>query len=353
MVTRAIHDVFPKLRLRFERLGDFPTPVEPIGASGRAYIKRDDISSTIYGGNKVRTLEVLFADARESGSTHIVATGAFGTNHGVATVLHAPRVNLIPEVLVWPQPGSRFARDNFEVLLRAKHRLLPHWSALPMALAAAHARPRSTVMVPGGATPLGAMGYVSAGLELAQQIEARRLPAPTRIFVGVGSTCTSAGLLVGLAVAARRGIGFSQPPKVVAVRVTPWPVTSAYRIIKLAHACSQLLAYLSGDASALIDPYPLHAGLEVDGRQLGRGYGFSTPSGRRAMHWIADAIKIELDTVYSAKAAAAMQEWLRTSNDGPSLFWSTKSSVPLPKHDRDPQDILTGWARRSLRDSGS
>ena len=60
---------------------------------------------------------------------------------------------------------------------------------------------------PGGATALGALGYVSAGLELAQQIARHELPVPRRVIVGVGSTCTSAGLLVGLALAGHLGRG--------------------------------------------------------------------------------------------------------------------------------------------------
>ena len=88
---RPIHRVFPRLDVPWVRLGDWPTPVE---AFGEGFLKRDDLSSPVYGGNKVRTLEVLFGEALAEGATHVYATGAFGTNHGAATLLHAPRVGL-------------------------------------------------------------------------------------------------------------------------------------------------------------------------------------------------------------------------------------------------------------------
>src|SRR5262245_24621587 len=105
-MVRALFEVWPELheRLPIAPLGDFPTPVEPLaklaGALGRpgfaVYSKRDDISSAVYGGNKVRTLELLFAEAQASGATHIYSTGAFGSNHALATALHAPRIGLSP-----------------------------------------------------------------------------------------------------------------------------------------------------------------------------------------------------------------------------------------------------------------
>jgi D-cysteine desulfhydrase len=94
---------------------------------------------------------------------------------------------------------------------------------------------------------VGALGYVSAALELAEQIEAGVLPPPRRIVVGIGSTCTTAGLLVGLDLARRLGIGFrNAEPELVAVRVTPWPVTSRFRILGLAERTARVVAALAG-----------------------------------------------------------------------------------------------------------
>jgi D-cysteine desulfhydrase len=328
----------------FEELAELPTPVEPLeGASEPGgpglWVKRDDLTSPVYGGNKVRTLEVLFAQARRSGCSDVVSTGAFGSNHAVATALHAPRVGLRAGAMLFPQPPSEAAAENLRVLVHRVDRLvaLPHWAVLPFAMMRAargdrRSGRRALLMVPGGATPAGALGYVSAAFELAAQIQRGELPRPGAIVVGVGSTCTSAGLLLGLSLAAARGIGSAggrEPPRLVSVRVTPWPVTSVHRIVDLAVRTSRLLAELSGDPSVVRERKELIGGLEVDGRQLGGGYGHPTSAGREAMQRFAAYGGPPLDTTYSAKSAAAALDRIRQSRE-PILYWATKSSASLP-----------------------
>jgi len=325
-------------------LGAFPTPVETLQPLARelgagdsdAWIKRDDLSSTVYGGNKVRTLELLLGQARSRGHASVLATGAFGSNHALATALHAPRVGLTPSALLFPQPVSEAAFLNLRALAQSGARLdaLLHWSAFPLGLAWTRLRrePAPYVMVPGGATPLGALGYVSAGLELGRQVAAGQLPAPRRVIVPVGSTCTSAGLLVGLALAAHFRIGFEPAtlPRLISVRVSPWPVTSRLRILRLAARTAHLLRDLSGDALARFDSAVLGSRFEVDGRYLGPGYGEpSVAGGQTEALWLRLGLPA-LDGTYSAKAAARLVFGLRAREAGPVLFWSTKSSVPLP-----------------------
>ena len=342
-----LFDLFPKLAQRVPRvaLGTFPTPVEPLRALARElgagvdepWIKRDDISSEFYGGNKVRTLELLLGQACALGRTSVLATGAFGSNHALATAVHAPRVGLTPSALLFPQPVSVAAFVNLRALVNSGAQLhaLPHWSAFPLGLAWARLKlePRSYVMVPGGATPLGALGYVSAGLELGRQVAAGQLPAPRRVIVAVGSTCTSAGLLVGLALAARFHIGFepSTLPRLTSVRVSPWPVTSRLRILHLASRTAHFLRELAGPEVPRLDSAELGAHFQVDGRYLGPGYGEASPAGSEAEAlWRRFGLPA-LDGTYSAKAAARLISGLRAREAGPVLFWSTKSSVPLPR----------------------
>lgn len=330
------------------RLGAFPTPVEALRTlcesrglpPDAAFVKRDDLSAQRYGGNKVRTLEVLFGEALRAGATHIYSTGAVGSNHALATALHAPSVGLVPGALLFPQPASWAALENLlsTVSARAELVALPHWSALPFGMwwmkrRLARRNVRASIMVPGGATPLGALGYVSAALELAEQVERGELPLPERIVVGVGSTCTSAGLLVGLCLAERLGIGFrGRRPALSSVRVTPWPVTSAFNVLRLARATTRLVARLLGDPALEFQRAQLAQGFEVEGRYLGAGYGRPTPSGVRAMSVFREHVDFALDTTYSAKAAAALLDLLPRAR-GPLLFWSTKSSAALPPFD--------------------
>ena len=363
---RPIFEVWPALEgtLPWLELGALPTPIEPLDAvldaagisssPGRAWIKRDDLSSPVYGGNKVRTLEVLFADALARGATHIISTGAFGSNHATAAALHAARVGLEPEALLFPQPMSACARENLEVMLSIAGTVspMPHWSFLPLAIQLARRRDRlrghrPVIMVPGGATPLGALGYVSAALELAMQVERGEAVAPKAVVVGVGSTCTSAGLLLGFHLASKLGIGFRTAPTLISIRVTPWPVTAAYRIVSLARDASLLLARLAGEPRLEVRYGELAANLLVDGRFLGPGYGEETLSGRRAIEAFA-AHPIALDTTYSAKSGAGLLAQVKARGQERVLYWATKSTVELPPVDLEKLQGAPGHVRRWL-----
>ena len=342
-----LFDCVPQLAAKVSRvaLGELPTPVESLAPlsqelrlrAGEAWVKRDDISSAVYGGNKVRTLELLFGEARARGASTLYSTGAYGSNHALACALHAPRVGLRAGALLFPQPVSQAAYANLRALSEtgASLRAVPHWSALPLGMAWLRLRadgPDPYLMPPGGATPLGALGYVSAGLELGRQIAAHAMPLPRRVVVGVGSTCTSAGLLVGLALAAHFRLGFEPAtrPELVSVRVTPWPITSRLRILRLAVRTARLLRELAGSSLPLFDSATLGARLHVDGRFLGSGYGEPSAAGEEAAAlWHRSGLPM-LDATYSAKSAARIVAGLRANEPGPTLFWSTKSSVPLP-----------------------
>lgn len=349
-------------RIPWVRLGAWPTPVEPLHLPGSrapgaplVYVKREDRSSPRYGGNKIRTLEPVLACALKKGATTVWATGAYGSNHALATVLHARHLGLEPGAALFPQPRSTPARANLAALLSAHPALmpLPTVAALPLAMSWLRRQPGAFVMAPGAASPRGALGALSASLELAEQVAAGVCPAPARIVLAVGSTCTTAGLLAGLHLAARLGIAFrTGVPAITAVRVTPWPITSPTRIALLAWRTLRALARLLAEPDAPRDPadpapttwhplwHPLvhpsslvrlNASLTVDPRFLGRGYGRTTAPGHRAMHVFEHAGGPPLDVVYSAKSGAALLDLVSRRTRGPVLFWATKSSALLPR----------------------
>ncbi len=355
-MSRAIFEVLPALRERLPHvaLGDFPTRVDPIDELGAAaFVKRDDLSSPIYGGNKVRTLEMLFARAKRDDATHIVATGAYGSNHAVATLLHARRAQLEPVTLLFPQPWSETARDNLRVVVtqRTDASWLPHWFFLPLGMLSLSRRmkergARPSVMVPGGAIPAGALGYVSAALELALQVKRGETPSPSTIVIGVGSTCTSAGLLLGFALA-QRLVGVVRP-QLVSARVTPWPVTAKSRIVRLAVQTGRLLAELAGEASFALSARELSSHFEVDGRFLGPGYGIVTPSCVAAVERFREVMpSVAIDTTYTAKSAACFLERVAHAV-GPTIYWATKSSAPLPEGDASAIDAAPRGVRGFL-----
>jgi D-cysteine desulfhydrase len=355
--TRPLFEIWPELEasLGFLTLGDFPTPIERLDrfvAAGEpfasnTYVKRDDLSSPLYGGNKVRTLEPLLGQARRDDRRLVFATGAYGSNHAVASVLHARQAGFRTGVALFPQPWSATASANLRVSVTQSDEIvdLPHWSLLPWFIWQRTRRGRADaketfVMPPGGAIPRGCLGFLSAGLELAQQVERGLMPPPDEVVIALGSTCSTAGLLVGLRLAARLGLGWGDKaralarpgtdgaPLLVAVRVTPWPVTSVFRIASLALRVSAWLAALTKSPYLELSRAELVQGLRVDGSQLGKGYGQPTPAGLAAIERLGRLAEA-LDTTYSAKSAAALLARVEAA-PAVRLFWSTKSSAPLP-----------------------
>jgi D-cysteine desulfhydrase len=182
-------------------------------------------------------------------------------------------------------------------------------------------------MPPGGATTLGAFGAAGAAFELAEQISAGVAPPPRRIVLAIGSTCTTAGLLAGFALAHAAGVWRWALPIVHGVRVTPWPVTSRLRIAEYAHRVVAHAEQLGGPP-VRITLGELHARLRVDGRELGPGYGRITDRGLAAMRVLGTAGGPRLDGVYSGKAAAAALA-LHHAGIGPLVFWASKSEAVL------------------------
>ncbi len=346
----ALFSHFPELtsRIPWAPLGNWPTPIERLAHPGHVaggdhiWIKREDQSSPAYGGNKVRTLEAHMGRALAEDADRIWGVGAFGSNHALATAVHAPRASLSAGIALFPQPPSTPARENLRSVLAQRPQIAPvtNVALLPFVLASIRrdnlrtAGERHYVMAPGGATPIGALGHVSAALELAEQVERGECPPFRHLVIAVGSTCTTAGLLVGLHIAAKLGIGFGkngrQPPHVTAVRVTPWPITSPVRVALLAEGTARLLENLIGRV-ARIDYGTLRASLTLTRRYFGLGYGRPTRSGRRAQRTMELAGGPSLDVVYAAKSGAALFDLARRAGVGPIVFWSTKSSAPLPE----------------------
>ncbi len=359
------------IRVPWCELAELPTPVHALSnlttrcGLPEAFTKRDDLTSPIYGGNKVRTLEPLFGEALAQGKEVVCVPGACGSHYALATAMHAPRVGLRARALVFPQPMSEPALANLRQLsARAEHTTgLSHWSALPGALLAERRRMRevgesAALLDSGGATPRGLLGYVAAAFELGEQIHSGLLPRPEVVVVGVGSTTTSAGLLLGFWLASRVGRGFRErgapcPPRVRGIRIAPRAVANQAHVILLARRGFDWLASLScGRLGSRPDFAELARLLQIDGRQLGRGYGVATEEGRRAVRLWHDAGLNPLETTYSGKVAAGFLDLLRAERTERALFWSTKSSVePPPVSDeavrRKATPVVRAWIQRA------
>jgi len=347
-----------KGRIPYVKLGDWPTPLEPMTLAGfpaaQVFVKREDASSRTYGGNKIRTLEVLLGHALLLGCRRVWSTGAYGSNHALATAMHAPALGLEPASALFPQPPVATAAENLAQLysLNTRVHALSTVAAFPFRLlelmALARLR-RDYVMLPGGAVTLGAMGHLGALFELLEQVRIGLAPMPRHLVVPCGSICTAAGLLAGIAAARALGLDF-EVPRVHALRVTPWPVTSRGRVLGLARRALALVACRGGpvlrNARRL-----LASTLVMHGRYLGGGYGKPTASGESAIRQHAAGIAFPLETTYSAKAMAGLLDLL-PQLEGPVVFWSTKSGAPLHKLDMSrvqaaPRHVLR-WLAKAL-----
>lgn len=331
-------------QVAWAELGNWPTPLEPIGVEGRPiWIKREGDSHPGYGGNKIRTLEAWLGHARAIDARRIWAIGAYGSNHAVATIVHAQRLGLAAGAIVFPQPFSEWAAENAGALIASGCPVVRLRSFIEVPLAGlAIARRGELVMPPGGATPIGTLGAMSAAFELAEQIAAGIAPPPRRIVLPVGSTCTTAGLLSGLALARVLGVWRWDAPIVHAVRVTPWPVTSRTMIVQLAaRTLARVTRLASLGRAAAISARELSAHLVIDGRELGGGYGRPTMRGTSAFVALDVPRAPRIDGVYSAKAAAALLRLHRRGVE-PLVFWATKSSALMAP----PRDL--GRAPRAL-----
>ena len=174
----------------------------------------------------------------------------------------------------------------------------------------------------GGSSPLGAIGFVNAALELAGQVSAGEVPEPAQIFVALGSGGTASGLLLGLRLAGLRS-------RLIAVRVSDMMSLSPETVAGLANRSAKLLRR-RGAALPPGDIRPEEVTVLSD--WLGAGYGHPTPAAARAEEMLRDEEGLELEGVYTAKTMSALVGLVETGQlrEGPVLYWHTYNALPLP-----------------------
>ncbi|MFL5561064.1 MAG: 1-aminocyclopropane-1-carboxylate deaminase/D-cysteine desulfhydrase [Gemmatimonadaceae bacterium] len=299
------------------RLGAFPTPVESVLThGGELWIKRDDLSGSPLGGNKVRSLEFLLAGVHQG--DEVITTGARGSTHALATAVYGRALGARVTVVRWQQEMNTEAYHVAAAIRGIAAEVRDARTTLGALAMAALLRLRRGArwVPPGGTSARGALGHVNAALELAEQVSAGRLPAPARIVVPLGSGGTAAGLALGLAIA-------GMETTVYCAAVAPRIVANKRRVLRVAARCAR---FIERGVGARI-PRPDPARIVVDRTQYGGAYGRATDAGRDASRWLRDAGGIATDATYSSKAlAAAMVHVARGRAAGPTLFWLTYDS---------------------------
>lgn len=295
-------------------LGAWPTPLEAApglaAATGAAalWLKREDRSSSRYGGSKVRALEFLFAGMAPG--TVCVTVGGTGSTHCLATAVHAGACGGRAVLAQFPQPDTEWALAVGRAATRHATAVLraPSRAGLPFTLARAWHRaaalgPRRWIPG-GGAHPRAVLGHLLGAMELETQLDA----PPDVIVLPLGSGGTAAGLILGVA-----ALGW--PTRVVAVRVAPWIVANPWRVLWLARGARKVAARRGVSLPAP----PAGSLVVVDG--LGAGYGHPTPEGETARR-LATEHGLTLESTYGAKAFAVLAQ-RATRNSQRVVFWHT------------------------------
>ena len=325
---------FPGLagRVPFVPLLPGPTPVERLEAVSQAlgreiWVKRDDLTSPVYGGNKPRKLQFLLAEAAARGARAVATMGGIGTNHGLATAVFGSDQGFPVRLILFPQPVTDSVRDHLKLFkaLGARLTLCPDWQEAEQRIAAVERDEPEVYAIPaGGSNPVGALGYVEAGLELADQVKRGLLPRPEAVYLATGTGGTAAGMALGLKLA-----GLASPVR--AVGVVPPEAANTGSVLDLA---ARTLALLRRRDPSIPDLAITPADLEVDQGFLGEGYGHPTPEGRAAMELMAREA-ITLDQTYTGKAFAGLAAAAAGPGRGPLLFVNSYSSADLGRRARD------------------
>jgi D-cysteine desulfhydrase family pyridoxal phosphate-dependent enzyme len=298
---------------------DGPSPLQPMprfsaALGGRAdiWIKREDLLPLAFGGNKLRNLEFLVGAALAEGADTLVTSGRRWSNHCRLTAAAGAKAGLaVHLVLSGPPVDPPGPNQRLDELLGATvHVTSAADRAEREARVAAVADElrksgRRPYLVPvGGSGVAGAFGQVLAGLEVAGQASDREL-AVNAVVVPSATGGTQAGLMIGLEVA-------GLDARVLGVAVAHPPDELRPSIAALLRALGELAG--SGvDASEI----------ELDGTQLGEGYGRPTPAADEATRLLARTEGILVDPIYTAKALAALVRDAREGTlDGQTVvFW--------------------------------
>lgn len=299
--------------------GTYPTPVEHLRALSTdktaLWVKRDDRTHPLYGGNKVRKLEHLLADAESRGKKRILTIGAAGSHHVLATAVFGRAAGFEVEAVLVPQRRTAHVEANLRAdLAQGLHARPARTYAGAAVTTILHWR-RDAYLVPmGGSSTIGSLGYVEAARELAKQVEDGEMPAPDLIVVTVGSGGTAAGICAGLAMTSLAsthvlGVMVAAPTSIVG-GLTRWLVRRTHR---------RAGGKRPGDALSR---------LELTRTYLGKGYGEPSPEGDHAEEWAA-SVGLALDPTYTAKAFAATLDAVESGRFKTVLYWHTLSSAPM------------------------
>jgi 1-aminocyclopropane-1-carboxylate deaminase/D-cysteine desulfhydrase-like pyridoxal-dependent ACC family enzyme len=297
------------------RLPRFSAALDPEGGID-IWVKREDLLPLGLGGNKLRNLEFHVGAALAAGADTLITSGRRWSNHCRLTAAAGAKAGLaVHLVLTGPRgatPGATpGANERLDGLLGAEVHVTAsdersERAALVERIATDLRRSghRPYVIEVGGSDPIGAIGQVLAGIELAEQVAELGLE-PVMVVLPTATGGTQAGLLVGMAVAGLRS-------SVVGVAV--------------AHPAAEVRPGVDGLVDALAKAAGVGrtsvASVTVVDPARPTGYGRSDPSAESALALLARTEGIFVDPIYTAKALAWLVDEASAGRiRGTVVFW--------------------------------
>ncbi|NNL63434.1 MAG: hypothetical protein HKO69_06430, partial [Woeseiaceae bacterium] len=173
------------------------------------------------------------------------------------------------------------------------------------------------------------VGFVNAGIELANQVRNNDIPVPSRIYVALGTMGTAIGLALGLALA-------GLDTEVQAVRVTAREFANEDAVLRLMRKCAGLMRHHDPSIPANLAG---RTRLVCRNEFFGAGYGRTNESTEAAIGFADEQFGLELESTYSGKTMAALIADLRAGGPDNVLFWNTWNSRPLDIDESQPPDF--------------
>jgi len=303
------------------RLGTLPTPVEPLPRLSarlgcQLFVKRDDMTGIAFGGNKVRKLEFVLADAVAHGAKTIITVGAVQSNHCRITAALSAKLGLHCILVL---SGSPPENPNGNLLLDYLLGTEIVWSTreqrdemLKQTFDEAWAAGKCPFLIPlGASTPVGTLGYLEGFREFIQQgVEV------DWIVVASSSAGTQAGLVLGAIQAGWNGrilgISIDHKASVLQDMVAELAMETADRVRQKVRISRDMI--------------------RVSADYLGDGYGIMGQSEKDAIQMFAREEGLFLDPVYTGRAAAGMLDLAANGFFKPHeriLFWHTGGTPAL------------------------
>lgn len=284
--------------------GFLPTPIERLERLSadlgiELSVKRDDFTGFGGGGNKVRKLEFLMADAVAQEVKVLITTGGHQSNHARMTAAAARKYGMKPIlVLRGNKPEAYQGNLLLDHLLGADIDFLDpdaYFTEINPRMQyhadQANARGEKAYIIPlGGASALGAMGYVNAIKEMAEQYKAAGDVPPDYIVAPVGSGGTLAGMHIGCS-------QYWPETRVIGIAVTGSAVPFSERIAVMANAGADLLD---------LDRRWTAENIDIVNDYIGPGYSIPSKEGNAAIKLAASKEGMFLDPVYTGKAFAGI-----------------------------------------------